>query len=710
MGQAARWQQLTAHVPTLQVPLGDPAEHAGWSRRLRAVVARLADIDDTPLEPSEVVVDTAAARESGAPTLTRERYVFDGGPRGRLVGTLLAPQGTGRHPAVLVSPGRNATLDRVTGVEPPDYPDRNLAEQLAHNGFVTLTMDYSLDGGLDPQRLAGRDEATVLAHMFALYGRSLLGALVGDALAAVRWLAAHPRVSTARPGLLGHSLGGAVALHTALLDDGPPRPVCVASHLGSYPVLYGRLLTGHEAAALPGVLRYADLPDLFVALAPAPLQVQHGQFDPFLDPADAAAAGKLVRGGYAAAGAGDQVEILELPIGHGTAVDQAIEFFDRTLRNLTSPPVPIPPVRVHFDVTARREVLDRVDESLASGALTLGPHLRRLEQVADPWVGGPAIGVGSGSAALEVALRVLGVAGRTVLVPVNTFVATATAALRAGARVDVVDLEPDGLGLDPDALRERLDQHRDVAAVVVVHIAGIISPALRDILLECDTRGIPVVEDAAHALGSRLDGRPAGSFGRLAAFSLYPTKVATSGEGGLITAARPADRDLAVRLRDHGRTAPGSTRHDCVGGNWRMSEVQAAVGLAHLERFAAILTERERLAAWYDAHLDGLPKLRRHRRPAGVQSNVYKYVALLDEDVDRGQLKDRLRSRHGVALSGEVYDILLCDQPVFRETLAGRCYPQARRFAERHVCLPVFPQMTTEQQQRVVTALHSELS
>src|SRR6185312_17494283 len=106
------------------------------------------------------------------------------------------------------------------------------------------------------------------------------------------------------------------------------------------------------------------------------------------------------------------------------------------------------------------------------GALTLGPFGQRMEELAEPWTGRPTAAVSSGSAALEIAFRIIGVAGRTVLVPANTFFATAASAIRAGAAVDLVDAEPVGLGMDPDALRAALDAHPDTAAVVPVHIAG----------------------------------------------------------------------------------------------------------------------------------------------------------------------------------------------------------------------------------------------
>ncbi|MFF3242731.1 DegT/DnrJ/EryC1/StrS family aminotransferase [Streptomyces sp. NPDC002870] len=700
-------RRLLAADPSLRCAPG-AAQHAAWSHRLRTVVERLARVDRAPL-----------AAESGEPVvrhgLQRLAMSFDSPVRGRFRGTLLAPDGSGRRPAVLVCGGKNARLDQLTGGVKPDHPDRNVAQQLAQAGFVTLTFEYGISGGLDADRLASRDEGGLLAHAFALTGRSLLGALVGDALGVLDVLSAHPLVDPDRIGLFGHSLGAAVALHTALLAP-RPLPVCAASHLGSYPALYERLLTGHEGAVLPGILEYADLPDLYAALAPAPLQLQYGTSDPYLEAADARAASAAVGAAYASASAGSEVgiEVLELPMGHGTHTGHAEDFFTRAFSGPVGRTADVPAQRIHFDVADRRTVLDRVDSAIASGLLTQGPQVARFEELLQTWTGTGGAAVASGSAALEIALRILDVAGRTVLVPVNTFFATAAAAARAQGTVRFVDVELDGLGMDPDALRSALYQYPDTAAVLPVHIGGIVSPAVDDVLELCGQRGIPVVEDAAHALGSALGGRPAGSLGRFGAFSFFPTKVAISGEGGLLTSASSDDLEQVRRWRDHGKSAQGSTLHDRPGSNWRLSELHAAVGTVDLERFADTLAARKVAAARYDALLDGVSGIRAHRVPAGAASNYYKYIAYPDRPVDRALLKKRLRERHGVSLAGEVYDHLLCDHPYFGgrgEPAAGsEPFGRGRWFARHHIALPLYPSLTEAEQIRVVSALRSELS
>ncbi|MGW0563134.1 DegT/DnrJ/EryC1/StrS family aminotransferase [Streptomyces sp. NPDC003016] len=693
----------TSHLRRL-LTAGPTLRHAR-SDRVRSTVERLARIERAPLHATAV---TVSVREG----LRREQLTLESPVRGEFRATLLSPEDAGPGPGVLVLGGKNAQLDHLTGESAPDHPDRNVAERLARAGFTTLAFAYGIGGGLDTERLTGRDEGALLAHAFALTGRSLLGALTGDALGALDVLRAHPLVDPDRTGLFGHSLGAAVALHTALLTE-HPLPVCAASHLGTYQMLYARLLTGCEGAALPGVLEYADLPDLYAALAPAPLQLQYGTADPHLDAADARAAAETVRRAYAEAGA-QEPDILELPMGHGTHGAHAADFFARALAAPAAPPAPVPAQRISFGVADRRAVLDRVDAALASGVLTQGPLVTRFEELTRTWTGTPGAAVASGSAALEIALRVLDVAGRTVLVPVNTFFATAAAAVRAGAKVRFVDVELDGLGMDPDALRTALGQYPDTAAVVPVHIGGIVSPALDGVLEQCAERGVPVVEDAAHAFGSALGTRPAGSLGRFGAFSFFPTKVAVSGEGGLLTGSGPDDLEHVRRWRDHGKSAAGSTLHDRPGGNWRLSELHAAVGTVDLERFADTLAARRALAAHYDVLLDGTALLRAHTVPDGTRSNYYKYLVCLDESVDRDLLKRRLRERYGVHLAGEVYDRPLCDHPYFTQDTGGvdrtGAYPRGRWFARHHIALPLYPSLTHGEQIRVVSALRGELT
>lgn len=306
------------------------ADFPAWREQIRAAV-RAHRGCCPPAGPISATLLSSA--QSGG--LAREQYRLSSAPdegntdedEDDVTVTMLRPASiSAALPAVLVCPGANAVVAQVTGAEPPDYPDRDIAARLAAAGFVTLTLDYRFAGRADPSRTAGRDQLTVLAPLYHLAGRSLFTELVRGAGLALTWLASQQVTEPGQVGLFGHSLGAAIALHTALAAP-DPHPLCVASHLGSYRVLG----YGHPASHLPGITAHADLPDLYAALAPAPLHVQYGLADRELDPADARAAGDQITELYRIADAAGRAEVLASPMGHGTAPEPAIDFLRRAL-------------------------------------------------------------------------------------------------------------------------------------------------------------------------------------------------------------------------------------------------------------------------------------------------------------------------------------------------------------------------------------------
>ena len=360
----------------------------------------------------------------------------------------------------------------------------------------------------------------------------------------------------------------------------------------------------------------------------------------------------------------------------------------------------VPAARVVFDPADRAEIAELVSQSLATGALTLGPLTRRFEaDFAARHDAAHAVAVASGTAAIEIALRSIGVDGADVVVPANTFYATAGAAVHAGARPVFADVSAATLALSAESLAAALTP--DTRAVVLVHIAGIISPEVDAIRALCDERGVVLVEDAAHAHGSSFDGRHAGSWGAAAAFSFYPTKVMTAGEGGMILTADPHLRDEALIYRDQGKAGFIGNDHVRMGHAWRMSELHAAVGVVHLRRLDAAIATRRAAARRYDAGLAGLPGLEIVAEPAGCTGNYYKYVVLLPEGVDRSQFKKQLKEETGVSLSGEVYTTPLHLQPVFAR-YADRDLPVAEDVCARQVCLPVHSDMTEAEADHVI--------
>ena len=361
-----------------------------------------------------------------------------------------------------------------------------------------------------------------------------------------------------------------------------------------------------------------------------------------------------------------------------------------------------------FSAEDRKRALELIDSALASGILTIGPITAQFEEAfAAAHGGGHAIGTNSGTSALEIILRSIGVEGSEVVVPANTFYATAAAVLHAGGRPRFADIDPASLSMSEKTLENALTP--DVSAVVHVHIGGSISPEIEGIRRLCEARGLSLVEDAAHAHGSRLAGKPAGSWSRAAAFSFYPTKVVASAEGGLILTREPELRDEARIYRDQGKASFLEGGHVRLGSAWRMSELQAAVALVHLSRLDEFIGVRRTVAARYDEGLRDCPGITTLAQPAGSDGNYYKYIAVLDEGIDRESLKTRLREEHAVGLSGEVYSTPLHLEPVFKG-LSDAPLPVAEDLCARHVCLPVHSDMTSAEVDQVIDGVRSVLA
>ena len=367
----------------------------------------------------------------------------------------------------------------------------------------------------------------------------------------------------------------------------------------------------------------------------------------------------------------------------------------------------VPPAKIHIPEEDRREILAHIDECLATGQLTLGKHGAAFEEAFAPTAGAKhAIAVSSGTSALEIIFRTIGVEGGEVIVPTNTFFATPAAVQHAGGVVRFAECDRETYAIDVEHARSLLNDR--TRAVVVVHIGGIITPRIGELQKMCGDAGIPLVEDAAHAHGSTLDGEPAGSFGLAAAFSFYPTKVITSGEGGMIATSDERINEEARIYRDQGKAGFTSNFHTRLGNNWRLSEPHAVIGRYQLKRLPEFIAARRRVAAIYDRGLAaiGVTPL---TLASSVFSNYYKYIAMPPAGVERAGLKKRLRESFDVGLSGEVYEAPCHLQPVFGPLAAGTL-PVAEDVCARHICLPVSAVMTDDDAAYVVDSLGKALA
>jgi len=369
----------------------------------------------------------------------------------------------------------------------------------------------------------------------------------------------------------------------------------------------------------------------------------------------------------------------------------------------------IPAAKIYFPEEDRKELLEQIDGILASGQLTLGKYTKEFEERFAEYVGTKyAVAVNSGTSALEISLRVLDVKGHSVIVPTNTFFATPASVIHAGGEVIFADVT-ENLCIDPESVKENIRE--DTKGIIVVHIGGIVPPQIKEIQKICEDHGLFLIEDAAHAHGSTLDGKKAGSFRDAAAFSFYPTKVMTSGEGGMITTDDKKIYERALVFRDQGKAGFYGNVHTEMGYNWRMSEIHAAIGLSQFARLEKFIADRRKIAKIYDEELKRVNEMTSLEIPPQVKSNYYKYVTLLKHGIDRTTLKKELKEKYNVSLSGEVYELPCHLQPIFKELydFNGGEFPVAEDLCKRQICLPIFAEMTEEQARYVVESLKETL-
>jgi len=369
--------------------------------------------------------------------------------------------------------------------------------------------------------------------------------------------------------------------------------------------------------------------------------------------------------------------------------------------------IKVPAAKIQFLPEDRAWIAERIQEVLQTGQLTLGKYGEEFEKRFARLCGvRHAIAVNSGTSALEILLRCLGVEGKEVLVPTNTFFATAAAVVHAGGTPVLVDMDPESFGIRPEDAARRMTPR--TAGMIVVHIGGIVSARVPALAGFAQDKGIWLIEDAAHAHGSSYNSISAGAFGIGSSFSFYPTKVMTSAEGGMIVTNDDSIAEESRIYRDQGKASFTQNAHIRMGYNWRLSEPHAIIGLKHLDRLPAMIADRRMIARIYDDGLNGFRNLQALSIPEDGFCNYYKYIAVLKEKRDRKELKSILREKYGISLAGEVYEEPLHKQPVFKR-YATVPLPIAEDLCSRHICLPIFSGMQDSEARAVLQALKEVL-
>jgi dTDP-4-amino-4,6-dideoxygalactose transaminase len=363
------------------------------------------------------------------------------------------------------------------------------------------------------------------------------------------------------------------------------------------------------------------------------------------------------------------------------------------------------------------EAIQEVVDCLRSGWITTGPRLQQFEEALKAYLGAPhVLCVASGTAGLYLSLLAIGLKpGDEVITTPLTFVATLNTIVLAGARPVLLDIDPQTYNINLDAVEAAITPR--TKAILPVHFAGLPVDTQKLYAL-AGKHGLRVIEDAAHAIGSRVGGEKIGGFGDIQVFSFHPNKNMTTGEGGcIVTRDETIVRKLQA-LRFHGIDRPawdrftqkGSPHYDVIlpAHKFNMMDLQAALGLHQLKALDGFIEKRNTLAQRYIQLLEAVPQLKLPPRPPeGTRHNWHLFAPLVQPHagLSRDEVAKRLKEHYSIGtglhyVPPHLYSYYQ-DQLGFR---AGQ-FPEAERVGEQILSLPLFPDMTEPEQNRVVTAL-----
>ena len=369
----------------------------------------------------------------------------------------------------------------------------------------------------------------------------------------------------------------------------------------------------------------------------------------------------------------------------------------------------IPLLRLNYSKSEKNFISLGVKEILSSGFLTMSKKVEHFEDLFAKYVKTKyAVAVNSGTSALEIPLRALNVEGKSIIIPTNTFMATPLAAIHAGAKVIFSDVLENDLSINPKELEKKI--MKDTVGVIPVHIGGFISPKWKEIKKICDLNNLFIIEDAAHAHGAQINNKFAGSLGLAAAFSFYPTKILTTGEGGMITTNNRNLYKKFLALREHGKKNPSFNIHTELGYNWRLPEISGLLGIQQVKKVNTIVKERRRIAALYDEILKNNSNLKLQKIPKIIKSSYYKYIVFVKNTL-RDKIKKKMSQKYGIFLPGEVYSNLCHSQPVFKKynkhvvKKGSQLFTKAKKIAGGQLCLPLYPGLKNKEIRYIANSL-----
>ncbi|OUR96484.1 hypothetical protein A9Q84_09040 [Halobacteriovorax marinus] len=355
-----------------------------------------------------------------------------------------------------------------------------------------------------------------------------------------------------------------------------------------------------------------------------------------------------------------------------------------------------------YDEEFKQKFRNFCDEILDTAYLTNHVFVKRFENEFAKFSGSKfSLATTSGTTSLEAALRAVDVRGKEVILPTNTFIATAAAIINAGGIPKIIDVEPEYYSLCPENLKSSLT--KEVAAVITVHIAGHISPTILELQKTCLEFGIPLIEDCAHAHGAKLNGQGAGNFGAFGCFSHFTTKVMTTGEGGSLICNEQDLYEKVLSIRQFGKDESNSILHTREGSNFKVTEFQAALGILELERINQRINKRRELALRYQENLKD-SEWSCLTDNDFMLSSYYKQVIIPPTKFKRADIEKTLNEK-GISLTGGVYNIPLHKQPTLKKFIQQNKYKVSDTFSKAHICPPCYPELKLKDIDRICAEL-----
>ena len=351
--------------------------------------------------------------------------------------------------------------------------------------------------------------------------------------------------------------------------------------------------------------------------------------------------------------------------------------------------------------------ISQVLEVLRTPTLSLGPKLSEFEQRMAQYVGRKhAIAVNSGTSALHLVVRALGIGdGDEVITTPFSFVSSANCLLFERARPVFVDIDPLTFNIDVNKVEEQID--KKTKAILAVDVFGYPAewPRLEEV---AEKYSLGLIEDSCEALGAEYRGKKAGSFGDAAVFSFYPNKQMTTGEGGVIVTDDDHIAMLCRSMRNQGREEGGEwLEHRRLGYNYRISDINCALGIAQLERLEEILANRAQVACWYDERLRGMDGVMTPFSSSEVKRSWFVYVVLLAERFGRNERDRIMQGLKEAGIGCQRYFSPIHLQSFYAEMFGYRRgdFPVAEYVADRTLALPFFNRLTEAQVDEVVETL-----